>query len=233
MAQVDKVVSEAVTSVYGKDGPAERFRFQIEYPDALAPLRDWLSRRDQPGSDAKPMTPPRRRRTRSPRGPSGSPPDAPPIPPIEGGEIKPHNRSGFYRGMRQLGEREIADARWATGNVGLFTYDVGVGTPIGSTAPVYLQVFGPRTGPDREVIWAGPIGSVPVPQAATPQIRGNLIEPRVRALAAAAMRLIFQAKHPSAPGADLVPVPLGGVLPPPPLRLSLRNVRNRSRNVRK
>jgi hypothetical protein len=214
-AEYEKALSSAVQATYGTDGPYARWCYMQEH----------YQRQGSRSHSAEPVATVRV--------------SAPPFgvsPPIALGEIKKLNEQEITRGLRQLGAREaedeflrrISSAETASPalrahNVGLALYDVDVK---GGVAVVYLQVFGPRTGPMRSIIWEGEIGRVPLPQGfLTATQLGNWLEGPARALVSNATAQFFPGKDPSRPGADLVPQPRGvpPLYPPgsPTVRMNL------------
>jgi len=112
------------------------------------------------------------------------------------GEVKPDSKSGRSRGRSQLGLGWRANKK---GNKGLVTYDR------------FGNVFATVWGNDGLPVWNGAVGvlkpgEIPKVPYGTPAF-GNAIEDPVRRLMQRETNRRYTKKHPSARGADLVPVP--------------------------
>lgn len=110
------------------------------------------------------------------------------MPAIGYGEIKPDSLSGRASGVRQL------RGRIARGNPALVTYD--------ARGNIYLRIWDNQHLSGNPT-WSRHIGSVTVPQGATPAAIGTAIENRIRQLVQRYTGYRFQPKHGNAIGIDL------------------------------
>jgi RHS repeat-associated protein len=115
-------------------------------------------------------------------------------------EIKPLNTRGIREGLRQGGNRVGPGQRF-----GLLTYDT-------ETGEVYYQVYENASvaGQLGTEVSSELLGKVPIPDAATPQVRGNRIEMPIRDLFVRQKNVsIVPKSSPSANGADIVVIVSG------------------------